>query len=84
MISSFKETAGDTGGLEVYYLNMQKSNRRAYANLQKNMTWYQAWLLTDTVKNSRFLLMEDILFYKEMLAMIGKQKTGGEISQWIF
>ena len=47
------------------------------------MTWYQAWLLTDTVKNSRFLLM-GIFFLQGNAGTIGKQKTGGEINQWIF
>ncbi len=66
MISSFKEQTGDTGYLEVYYLEYTKEQQESLRKLaKKNMTWYQAWLLTDTVKNNLFLLMGDILFTRK-------------------
>ena len=78
LISSFKETAGDTGGLEVYYLEYTKEQQESLRKLAKEYDLVPSVASDRHRKEQPFSSYGGYSFYKEMLVRLENRKQEGK------
>ena len=74
LISSFKEQTGDTGGLEVYYLEYTKEQQESLRKLAKEYDLVPSVASDRHLKEQPFSSYGGYSFYKEMLVRLGNRK----------
>ena len=74
LISSFKEKTGDTGGLEVYYLEYTKEQQESLRKLAKEYDLVPSVASDRHRKEQPFSSYGGYSFYKEMLVRLGNRK----------